>query len=874
MNSYKSAIIFFYLLIISCYQIFGQISNPSDLSGLYVWLSADSVHLTDNTVDTCFDKNGNNNAIQANVSNKPLWIDSIASLNYQPVIRFDGTDDYLDLMSNPVYNLNSYSLFMVFKYTTAIKYLYDFGTGSNHSVVTDNILEDYDNVGFYYTNDGAYHYTTKIYDNTASPNSRLFANSIPGTGGSYASASNINSKRIGGYYVGGYNFEGDIAEIIIYDTVLSDADRISVEQYLHYKYAPPPVDLGSDIIIPYGFGDTPVSGLQDSITLCNGATVILNTGLGNNYYYLWSDSQTSETISVMDTGFFYVTISDTDSFYIVDSVVITIDSFPDHVSFGSDSLSLCNGNSIALTSGAGEAIIYHWSTEDSTSAIVINSSGDYSVTVTNINGCTGIDTVHIDTLGTAPVPDFTWSPGCTGDTTFFTDSTDGAVSDWLWNFGDGYTDTVQNPVHIYADSGTHVVTLYVENSGCDNSMSQTVTIPLSPFAQFSASSVCISFPYNFVDLSTTAPGDNIIFWLWSFGDDSVSYVQNPQHIYNITGTLNVNLTVNTSNGCHSNIENVITVVDSATSPSPFSLVFPYENALISATSVNFSWNPSANALHYTIQVSENSDFTIIINSAQMITNTNITLSGFTMGQDYYWRVIAYNLCNDSTPSLEYRYFSTFSPVSIPGSLLWLSADQGVVMSGDTVSTWNDLSGSGNHAVQATLDNRPLLVNNCQPINGKPAVFFDGTNDYLDLVSNPLLSLNEYTIFVVLNYESPPVGYLYDFGAGSNHSVATANILQDWQNGFYYTNNNKFHYISKKYNTLDSPNSDLFSNGISSGSGTYSPATDPNSKRIGGYYNGGFGFKGFIAEMIIYDTSLGLQDFNTVEQYLHYKYAPP
>lgn len=51
--------------------------------------------------------------------------------------------------------------------------------------------------------------------------------------------------------------------------------------------------------------------------------------------------------------------------------------------------------------------------------------------------------------------------------------------------------------------------------------------------------VCEGYPLQFNDLST---GFNVYKWLWNFGDDSTSVLQNPVHAYSTSGTYTVTLT--------------------------------------------------------------------------------------------------------------------------------------------------------------------------------------------------------------------------------------------------------------------------------------------------------------------------------------------
>ena len=89
--------------------------------------------------------------------------------------------------------------------------------------------------------------------------------------------------------------------------------------------------------------------------------------------------------------------------------------------------------------------------------------------------------------------------------------------------------------------------------------------------------------------------------------------------------------------------------------------------------------------------------------------------------------------------------------SIAGCLLWLKADAGVYNdAGSTLATdtqtvqqWNDQSGNGSHATQATSGKRPVYRTNV--VNGLPALRFDASDDALTSIT---LSSTPWTIFVV------------------------------------------------------------------------------------------------------------------------------
>lgn len=68
--------------------------------------------------------------------------------------------------------------------------------------------------------------------------------------------------------------------------------------------------------------------------------------------------------------------------------------------------------------------------------------------------------------------------------------------------------------------------------------------------------------------------------------------------------------------------------------------------------------------------------------------------------------------------------NAFSPRSLPGLVLWLRADQGVLLSGNNVTDWKDLSGNNNHVTQPVAGSRPVLRENA--IGGRSAIDFSSS----------------------------------------------------------------------------------------------------------------------------------------------------
>lgn len=205
---------------------------------------------------------------------------------------------------------------------------------------------------------------------------------------------------------------------------------------------------------------------------------------------------------------------------------------------------------------------------------VINLSEGTNTFIWNfdINGCISNDTVQV-TYYRMPSASYTLSDNqaCPPIEVKFTRT---EIEDYpfYWDFGDGVQSTVENPVHLYSESGVYKAKLVIEGpDGSDIVNQQIITIHEMPVAEFDFSPdtvfIAVSdYSENYTEVALQLYNFSIggASFIWNFGDGQTSDEISPSHYYEEIGTYDIQLNTYSEFGCADSIikEDIVTAVES------------------------------------------------------------------------------------------------------------------------------------------------------------------------------------------------------------------------------------------------------------------------------------------------------------------------
>lgn len=226
----------------------------------------------------------------------------------------------------------------------------------------------------------------------------------------------------------------------------------------------------------------PVVDLGNDIAVCANvpATIIATAGFVS---YTWNGVAGSQTYTTTDDGVYTVVVADNHGCTASDMVTVSHYELP-VLAFASTTetgTGQADGTAEVTISGGVEPYAILWNTNATTAQLTGLTTGQYSVVVTDNNGCEASGSVNVGLTNTPPVAAFEASAtsGCAPLTVNFTDASTNYPQSWTWYFGET-TSNEQNPTFEFAEPGTYTVMLMVSNPDGTNVATSVIRVYANP----------------------------------------------------------------------------------------------------------------------------------------------------------------------------------------------------------------------------------------------------------------------------------------------------------------------------------------------------------------------------------------------------------
>ena len=210
------------------------------------------------------------------------------------------------------------------------------------------------------------------------------------------------------------------------------------------------------------------------------------SGSVNPYNYQWSNGNESANINSLDAGNYSLTIIDDNNCVITNNIILTEpNDFFVTLDYSNDTCSKAVANgSIFITPEFNDYTI-NWSNGEVLPNVNNLLAGQNEVTVTDPYNCSKTLNFNVGNLD-PPTADFTTNPN--SDSLFYRSNSIidfqdqsfdnwSTIHKWLWDFGNGFSDTIPNTSFFFESPGNYNVLLKVENiHGCIDTIQKTFRI--------------------------------------------------------------------------------------------------------------------------------------------------------------------------------------------------------------------------------------------------------------------------------------------------------------------------------------------------------------------------------------------------------------
>jgi len=144
--------------------------------------------------------------------------------------------------------------------------------------------------------------------------------------------------------------------------------------------------VSSNMISVFASPAVPTVTASGATTFCQGDSVVLTSS--NETSYLWSNGDTTQSTTITNSGSYTVTVSNAGGCGTTSAATtVTVNTpllTPPTIS-ASGPVSFCEGGSVTITSSSSSGNL--WSTSETTQSITVTTTGSYTVSLTDTNGC-------------------------------------------------------------------------------------------------------------------------------------------------------------------------------------------------------------------------------------------------------------------------------------------------------------------------------------------------------------------------------------------------------------------------------------------------------------------------------------------------------
>ncbi len=313
--------------------------------------------------------------------------------------------------------------------------------------------------------------------------------------------------------------------------------------------------------------------LSDTFSTCPPLVVNITNQSANYIHFNWDfgDGGNSQLINPSHIytypGNYTVKLTVENNGGCVDSMIKNVVIQGPTGTFGYFPKTICNPGEIQYNLISNNTAKYVWDFDDGTTIYTIVNTASHiyttpglylpKVILENALGCRvpvlGLDTVKVIGIETNILSDK--KVLCNGGPISFRDST--ITNDLpvgiMWNFGDGDTSSLHNPVHNYTQNGTYTITLVATSDfGCKDTAIEPhyIRIVGAPKVSITGDSAACEPGKIKFSAQLAVPDTSAMIWSWNFGNGQTASTQMPdsQTYYN-PGSYAVKVKVTNIGGC-------------------------------------------------------------------------------------------------------------------------------------------------------------------------------------------------------------------------------------------------------------------------------------------------------------------------------------